>query len=213
VLNKWNIFSTIGFEYGRSSFYKEVEFNNTRLDIISFDNERISAQIGVFKRFGFYDNRLFLDLGLNVQKRFFLSDEYTFIRDLRTADYYDYYDYEYSLTTYHDGHYGIEGFQAYTFWDNIHLELNANLTFQLYENIHFSLGLSHNRNHVFYYDFYQRANIQKTITTHEPDGTVTITESVETIENQSYSGENGSKQSVRSHFLYLNFGLRFTFGK
>lgn len=211
VLKKWNIFSTIGLEYSRSNFYKEVKFNNTRLDVISFNYERISAQIGGFKRFDFYDNRLSLDLGFNIQKRFFLSDDNTFKQDLRTAKYYDYYEYEYSLTTYHDGYYTSEGFQPYTFWNNFHLELNAKLAFRLYKNIDFVLGFDYNRNHVFYYDFYKRANLYKKITTHEPDGTISVTETIETMESQPYIGENGAKRSVRSHFLYLNFGLSWRF--
>lgn len=173
--------------------------------MITFDNERLSAHLGLFKRFNFYDNRLSLDVGFSFQKRFFLHDKQVYSQDLRTANKpLDWFEYEYELITYHNGICGTSGFQAYKALDNIHFELNSKLSFQLYKNLHFSFGFDYNRNHVFYFDYSGRAIKTQTDGT---SGNTTIT----VIEKEPYIGDNGAKRSVRSHFLYLNFGLSWRF--
>lgn len=205
VVKKWKIYGNLSFEYARSKFYKEVVFDSRRLDVISFYNERLALHLGVFKRFEFYDNRLFFDVGLNLQNRFFLSPIQHYKQDLIVADEpFDFYEYEYELTTFHNGSYGADGFQAYNVLNNIHLEINSNLTFKLYNNLYISLGVHYNRNHVFYFDYSGRA-IKTQI--ENPSGNSIVTE----FEKESFSDENGAKRSVRSHFLYLNFGLSYFF--
>ena len=196
---KWNIYGTIGLEYARTHYEKKQYFYR-RLNDILIHNDRLSFHFGAFKRFSFFNDRLFLDLGGEIQKRMYFqkikhAEKDNIIRG-------DFINHASEITTYRNGSYGENGYKAHNILNNFFLELNTNISFAINNELFVNLGFDYNRNNTLYYDYFAvgfyRENIggQNNTTIYRKD---------------PYEGPNGQKEKVRSHFKYFTIGLTYKF--
>lgn len=203
-LNKKNgIFGTIGIEYARTGYTKNQYFNDVYFEPLYFHHDRSTLHFGGFKRFNFFNGKLFLDFGVSFQRRIYHRNIQFHEKELQpvTSQYGDLLQYHSSITVYQGYTYNSNGERRINVLNNIHFEFNSSISFKINRELDLSLGFDYNRNHILHYDFFA-IGFQSDF---PPSGGLETT----VYKKDPYAGEDGAKETVRSHFRYFNIGFTY----
>ena len=197
ILKKYNTFLYVNYETSKTE-YTYVPFEGFYMNgeefSLNVSNRRNAVQYGIRKKFSFWDDKFQVAVGVGFSKRFYTEDMQRLSGALQEhTDLYSKY-FEYRLTTFHDGHYHLDGFFPNNFFANIDNDLV--LTYKLNDILSIRLSMMLSRNHYVFYVFNTKYS------KHEV-GQVVFTGS----NNSGYVGPLSSTYYTQNHILQTKIGL------
>lgn len=173
------------------------DVTNENIDVVT---KRNAIHIGFRQRFNFWENQLQLGFGAGLSNRFYQDKQRTYLRDVEFVTETNIINWNYRLTTLHDGHHTRSGFTPYR--KIINAELDAFANFRINNYIYMKLSFMYNRNHKQYYLLGYRSINQY------------INQGYAVLKNyDGYIGPNNSKYYTVSHHFYTSLGLEINIGK
>lgn len=193
---KLKLYYSFGYEYSVSKDYLHI-FTPQPIDNIFIKNNRTVLLFGLHKHFHFYDNKLILDLGLDLNKRYSEFDQSSYKSDFHFSQNYNWIDYSYQINIYSElpGDFNSIGNKL----KNISCNYSLHLKFLLKKNFYFKFGVEYIRNVIYYYDY--------TYTTRFYYGGSDTPSEINTYNAQ----DPYIKESINKKYLYLTSGINYKF--
>jgi len=201
LFKKINLYISTGFDLSQSKYYQKIlDGRPKHLDNIIINKTRLTYHIfGLNQQFNFYGGKLILDLGINWIERIY-SNKIDNYKTAYKSNNEDWIKYKYDLTTYYDRLYinesNIRG-NDMTF----NLEYNVHIKAKIYKNTYLNFGFNYTRNNIFFYDY-----TVDVLYFHNGSTTPTAF-----WFDQGFGDK--TKNGIRDHFLYFNFGISYKFEK
>lgn len=198
LIKSTNTFVFSSFEFSQSIHdFKLNEWTFENIDVLT---RRNALHFGVRQRFSFWEGQLQLGIGLAMVKRFFPEDKRTYIQNTEYISETNIVNWEYKLTTFHDGHHMNSGFIPNR--SIINFEFDVFTAFKINDYLNLKLNFMYNRNNQIHYLLGFRATNY-----HVNEGYTTITEF------SGHTSFNNSKKFTLSHHFYMSIGIEVNLDK
>ena len=204
VYKKWKIFLSAGLDLSQSLHYQPILEGNGRyhLDNIIIKKNRISPHFGLHKHVALYDDKLTLDFGIELVRRFYGQEIDVYSIDYQSNN-ESWIQYKYDLTTYYDKHHANG--DRISNRGSIRAEYMAKAKFKLSERLRFNFGFTFAPRNFFFYNYSYRI-----LYYHNGSTTPTASYHFAGLLDWDIFG-NPLQYGVEDHYLYLNTGLTFRF--
>jgi hypothetical protein len=204
---KWaNLFLTTGLDFSKSKHYQSIIGiqRQQNLENIIIDKSRMGLHFGIGKQINFKKlPKLHFDLGAQIYIKFYSENKKSFSSDYKFNN-ESWIEYKYEFVTYHKYYNSlnssIDNDSVSNYTGNMY-QFNADVRFEVSDNMYISTGVNWVMNYEFNYDFNYSINYYSNGST-EPTSTDTYHGNVDKIKSVS-----------TTNFVYFNLGLVYKFGK
>ena len=201
IWNKIGLYAVGGLEWSQGRYYLPIIAPTGlghHLESVSIENNRLALHVGLKKRWKFWDEKLYFDLGLCIVDRYPLKKYQNYNSDFKFNN-EDWIEYRYEIETFHGQHLpNSDGIQNRNYID-LNAEVSADLSFFMRDRFRVKLGLSYSRNNYFFYNYNYSIRYYYNGST-----TPSATSEVEGLASGYYG--------VRDHYVYTSLGVTFRLG-